>query len=47
MERLEDIYHSSFEEDELLEATLEHERRERELQELYEEALELAGEEAN
>jgi len=47
MERTEDIYHSSYEADELLEAALEHERRERELQELYEEALEMSAEEAN
>ncbi|MBW6479932.1 MAG: hypothetical protein K0B37_10925 [Bacteroidales bacterium] len=33
MDRLEDFYHNSFDQDELLEAALEHERRERELQE--------------
>ena len=33
MDRLDDIYHNSYDQDELLEAALEHERRERELQE--------------
>ena len=33
MDRLEDFYHNSFDQDELLEAALEHDRRAREQQE--------------